>query len=66
MKRVLETSPTGGALPSQLLEALILEGVIAAATPIDPDQVQPASIDLRLGARAYRVRSSFSPGRQRP
>ena len=54
--------PTGGALPSQLLEALILEGVIAAATPIDPDQVQPASIDLRLGARAYRVRSSFLPG----
>ena len=27
-----------------------------------PNQLQPASLDLRLGARAYRVRASFLPG----
>ena len=32
------------------------------APAFDPDQVQPASLDLRLGNIAYRVRSSFLPG----
>ena len=40
-------------------------GVIAPAAPFAPDQVQPASLDLRLGARAFRVRASFLPGPQR-
>jgi dCTP deaminase len=40
-------------------------GVIRAATPFAADQVQPASLDLRLGARAYRVRASFLPGPNR-
>jgi dCTP deaminase len=40
--------------------------VIATASPFAPDQVQPASLDLRLGARAYRVRASFLPGPNRP
>jgi dCTP deaminase len=40
-------------------------GVIRTATPFAPDQVQPASLDLRLGARAYRVRASFLPGPNR-
>jgi dCTP deaminase len=57
------TLPTVGALPSQMLERLIEQDVIAAEIPVGSDQVQPASIDLRLGARAYRVRSSFLPGR---
>ncbi len=30
--------------------------------PLDADQIQPASLDLRLGAKAYRVRASFMPG----
>lgn len=30
--------------------------------PLDHDQVQPASLDLRLGARAYRLPASFLPG----
>jgi dCTP deaminase len=30
--------------------------------PLEPDQIQPASIDLRLGEVAYRVRASFLPG----
>ena len=37
-------------------------GVIRAATPFASDQVQPASLDLRLGDRVYRVRASFLPG----
>jgi dCTP deaminase len=40
-------------------------GVIRPASPFAADQVQPASLDLRLGARAYRVRASFLPGPNR-
>jgi dCTP deaminase len=40
-------------------------GVIGAATPFAPDQVQPASLDLRLADRVYRVRASFLPGPNR-
>jgi len=51
-----------GILPSQWLKALIAEGTIGGIPEITPDQIQPASLDLRLGARAYRVRASFLPG----
>ncbi len=51
-----------GVLPSQELEALIREGVIAADRPIADGQIQPASMDLRLGPRAWRVSASFLPG----
>jgi dCTP deaminase len=51
-----------GILPCQAIDALIANGAITAATPFDIDQVQPASLDLRLGARAWRVRASFLPG----
>ncbi|ODT60051.1 2'-deoxycytidine 5'-triphosphate deaminase [Phenylobacterium sp.] len=51
-----------GILPSQSIEELIATGAIGASRPFDPDQVQPASLDLRLGARAWRVRASFLPG----
>lgn len=51
-----------GILPSQAIGSLIETGAISAAKPILPGQVQPASLDLRLGARAYRVRASFMPG----
>ncbi|HVY33241.1 MAG TPA: 2'-deoxycytidine 5'-triphosphate deaminase [Caulobacteraceae bacterium] len=54
-----------GILPSQALNALIGQGAIAAATPFAPDQVQPASLDLRLGEHAWRVRASFLPGAER-
>jgi dCTP deaminase len=40
-------------------------GVINPSSPFASDQVQPASLDLRLGARAYRVRASFLPGPNR-
>ena len=54
-----------GILPCQSIEDLIATGAIAAETPFEEDQVQPASLDLRLGARAWRVRASFLPGRGR-
>jgi dCTP deaminase len=52
-----------GILPDHQIEALIASGAIALQRPVDADQVQPASLDLRLGARAYRIRASFLPGR---
>ncbi|MCU1259817.1 MAG: 2-deoxycytidine 5-triphosphate deaminase [Bryobacterales bacterium] len=51
-----------GILPSQKLEELVAAGHISAATPVLAEQIQPSSIDLRLGAVAYRVRASFLPG----
>jgi dCTP deaminase len=48
-----------GVLPSQTLEKMVAAGTIRARTPILPEQIQPSSIDLRLGAEAYRVRASF-------
>jgi len=53
-----------GILPSQELERLIRVGrEIVALDPIDDGQIQPASLDLRLGPTAYRVRTSFLPGK---
>ncbi|HMB84291.1 MAG TPA: 2'-deoxycytidine 5'-triphosphate deaminase, partial [Terriglobales bacterium] len=52
---------TTGILPSQEIEALLDRGAIISVIPISPDQVQPASIDLRLGPTAHRVRASFLP-----
>ena len=54
-----------GILPCQSIETLIAAGAVTSATPFDADQVQPASLDLRLGARAWRVRASFLPGGRR-
>jgi dCTP deaminase len=54
-----------GVLPDSRLKSLIETGVVAATPAILPDQIQPASIDLRLGATAYRVRASFLAGEGR-
>ena len=51
-----------GILPCQAIEALAASGAIAATTPLAAGQMQPASLDLRLGARCWRVRASFLPG----
>jgi dCTP deaminase len=51
-----------GILPDRTIAALAAEGAIRAAYPFAPDQIQPASLDLRLGTVAYRVRASFLPG----
>lgn len=55
-------SGENGVLPSQNIRALIGTGAILSEKPVDPVQVQPASLDLRLGDIAYRVRASFLPG----
>ncbi len=52
-----------GILPSQAIEALIAEGKVKLVEPLLEKQLQPASLDLRLGTIAYRVRASFLPGR---
>ena len=51
-----------GILPCQSIEALIANEAITTQTPWDTDQVQPASLDLRLSDRGWRVRASFLPG----
>jgi dCTP deaminase len=51
-----------GILPFQQLRHMMRDGEIGAGAEILTDQVQPASIDLRLGAVAWRVRASFLPG----
>jgi dCTP deaminase len=51
-----------GILPSQEILDFVATGIISAAG-ISEDQIQPASIDLRLSHEAYRVRASFLPGR---
>ncbi len=50
-----------GVLPFQSIEALIAGGGVRAPGGVGADQVQPASLDLRLGMRAWRVRASFLP-----
>jgi dCTP deaminase len=51
-----------GVLPNQEIEKLIEVGSITSDVPIDPEQIQPASLDLRLGGKAFRIRASFLPG----
>nr|HPG89161.1 2'-deoxycytidine 5'-triphosphate deaminase [Hyphomicrobium sp.] len=50
-----------GILPSQAVEQMIADGLVILAEPIADAQLQPASLDLRLGPVAYRVRASFLP-----
>ncbi|KGJ18986.1 2'-deoxycytidine 5'-triphosphate deaminase [Paracoccus sanguinis] len=52
-----------GVLPDTALRRMIAEGAIAAETPIGEGQIQPASLDLRLGGHAWRLRASFLAGR---
>jgi dCTP deaminase len=51
-----------GVLPSQDIQDLISTGKITARTPILEEQIQPASLDLRVGDMAHRVQASFLPG----
>jgi dCTP deaminase len=51
-----------GILPVQAIRGLIADGHVRLAEPMLADQLQPASLDLRLGAEAFRVRASFLPG----
>jgi len=53
---------TTGILPSQDIARLIANGKISANPAIEEQHIQPASLDLRLGEMAHRVRASFLPG----
>ena len=53
-----------GILPDHMIAELAKSGGIRPAREFAPDQIQPASLDLRLGKVAYRVRASFLPGPQ--
>lgn len=63
-----EPTPSAkGILPSQAIRWLVQSGQVASAKqPLDDSQVQPASLDLRLGAVAHRVRASFLPSLTTP
>ncbi len=59
----VDSERSTGLLPSQMLrEAVAVGREILSTQPIGDEQIQPASIDLRLGEVAYRVRASFLPG----
>jgi dCTP deaminase len=51
-----------GILPDRLIAAMADDGVILPDYPFVESQIQPASLDLRLGPTAFRVRASFLPG----
>ncbi len=51
-----------GILPDHALAALSGAGGVSASQPLEPGQIQPASLDLRLGEKAWRLRASFLPG----
>jgi len=51
-----------GILPDRMIASLAQAGAILCTQELEPEQIQPASLDLRLGAIAYRVRASFLPG----
>ncbi|MDA7550653.1 2'-deoxycytidine 5'-triphosphate deaminase [Rhodobacteraceae bacterium] len=54
-----------GVLPDQSIQQMINSATITAQPPILSEQIQPASLDLRLGNTAWRVRASFLSGDER-
>lgn len=54
----------GGVLPSQWIRRALADGTVTAVRPVEPTQVQPNSIDLRIGRGGTRVQCSFLPGRE--
>jgi dCTP deaminase len=62
---VTELGTRAGLFPRQQIRTMILRKMIQSKVEIEEAQLQPASLDLRLGSRAYRIRASFLPGRDR-
>ncbi len=58
----LMTAAPMGILPAHTIKTMFAENTIFAEEPPVDGQIQPASLDLRLGHIAYRVRASFLPG----
>ena len=53
-----------GYLPCQLIEQAQHQGMIHSQEPIHDSQIQPVSLDLRLGPKAYRIQCSFLPEKE--
>jgi dCTP deaminase len=51
-----------GILPDTAIIRLFEQDKLTSERTLDSDQIQPASMDLRLGATAWRIRASFLPG----
>jgi len=54
-----------GILPDHALLEAVSSGVVTSAPALEPGQIQPASLDLRLGRKVWRLRASFLPGPER-
>ena len=61
----MTTTAQPGVLADHQIRAMLDAGQISASETVGDGQIQPASLDLRLGTRAYRVRASFLAGRHR-
>jgi dCTP deaminase len=61
LEREIQHFHSTGIVPYQELKELIQRGVIRASKPITEIQLQPSSLDLRLGPVGYQVRASFLP-----
>ena len=61
----MTTTHPAGVLPDSAISSMLASGQITATDPLPEGQIQPASLDLRLGTRAYRVRASFLAGEGR-
>ena len=57
----LNLSGSSGILPDTIIETLISRKKILSVDRIIDKQIQPSSLDLRLGRKAYRIRASFIP-----
>jgi len=62
---VAKESGNPGVLPRQQIRRAVKSRIITADQTIDESQLQPSSVDLRLGGKAYRVRSSFLPHKKK-
>ncbi len=56
------TGDEQGIFAAHQIAALAKDGAILPTAPFAANQIQPASLDLRLGRRAWRMRASFLPG----
>ena len=56
------SSKPKGVLPYQIIKEMIAFNTIEATSPIRKSQIQPSSLDLRLGVKAWRLQASFLPG----
>ena len=61
----LGENDVAGVLADWQISSLIESDAITATEPCLPDQIQPASLDVRCGHKAFRLRASFLPGESR-